>query len=172
MIGNKILIIGCSGAGKSYFARQLNELSNIPLYYLDCIFWKENWTHITRDELLEETKKIMEKPSWIIDGNYLKTLEERFKEADTIFFLDLPQEDCIKAEALRRGTKRPDLPDYLVEEYDPEFIDFIKSFKSTKRPIILSLMDKYKDKIYYTFKSRQEKDLWLDKYAKYLSSKI
>lgn len=32
---NKIIIIGCPGAGKSTFARRLRDITNLPLYYLD-----------------------------------------------------------------------------------------------------------------------------------------
>ena len=31
----KVMVIGCPGAGKSTFARKLQELTGLPLYYLD-----------------------------------------------------------------------------------------------------------------------------------------
>jgi len=164
MVGNKILVIGCCGSGKSYLARQLRDYTNLPLYYIDCIFWKENWTHLSKDELKEEINKITSTDKWIIDGNYSSSLEDRFIKADTIFFMDISEEECIKAEANRRGKPREDLPSFLKEEYDPSFIDFIKSFKSNKRSIIMNLMKKYNDKNYYIFKSREEKDIFLNEY--------
>lgn len=164
MIGKKIIIIGCSGSGKSYFARQLNELTSIPLYYLDCIYWKENWTHLSNEQFDKELNNILAKDQWIIDGNYSRTLELRLRHADTVFFLDMPIELCVEAENKRRGTKREDLPSFLEEKNDPEFVDFIKTFKEKKRPMIISLLDKYSDKNIITFTSREEKEIWLDMY--------
>ena len=38
----KIIIIGCPGAGKSTFARKLRDDTNLPLYYLDMLWHKED----------------------------------------------------------------------------------------------------------------------------------
>ena len=46
----KILVIGCSGAGKSTFARRLRDSTGLPLYYLDRLWHKPDRTHITREE--------------------------------------------------------------------------------------------------------------------------
>ena len=44
----KVLVIGCSGAGKSTFARRLRDITGLPLYYLDRLWHKPDRTHITR----------------------------------------------------------------------------------------------------------------------------
>ncbi|MCH5316325.1 MAG: AAA family ATPase [Eubacterium sp.] len=48
---NKIIVVGCPGAGKSTFSRKLAEKTGIPLYHLDALYWKEDWTHISREHL-------------------------------------------------------------------------------------------------------------------------
>ena len=164
----KVIIIGCAGAGKSYFARQLQEISGLPLYYLDCIFWKENWTHLSREELSKEVAMIMAQPEWIIDGNYENTLEARLQKAEAVYFLDIDEKICLESEAARRGTKRPDLPEFLEEKEDPEFIEFIKAFKTDSRPYILELLEKYKDKEIHVFRTREEKEAYLEELKKEL----
>lgn len=47
---NKIIVIGPSGAGKSEMSRKLHDILDLPLYHLDNIFWKQDRTHISRDE--------------------------------------------------------------------------------------------------------------------------
>ena len=42
----KVLVIGCSGAGKSTFARRLRDITGLPLYYLDRLWHKADRTHI------------------------------------------------------------------------------------------------------------------------------
>lgn len=158
----KIIVIGCCGSGKSYFSLALSQKLNIPIYHMDILFWRENWTHVDKEELRRELAEIYPKENWIIDGNYIGTLEERFKAADTIFFLDVSEELCLESEEKRRGKPRPDLPSYLKEEYDPEFINFIKSFKTEDRPVILSLLEKYKNKEIHIFKTRDEVNKYLE----------
>lgn len=159
----RVIIIGCPGAGKSHFARRLHQATNIPLYYLDCIYWKENWVNISDEEFDTKLNEIMNRDSWIIDGNYQRTLETRFIHADTIFFLDFDEEVCIKSEKQRRGTKREDLPNFLEEKEDPEFINFIKNFKNNGKILIESLIKKYSDKEIYVLKTRDEEDRYLKK---------
>ena len=35
----KIIVIGCPGAGKSTFARRLRDETGLPLYYLDLLVY-------------------------------------------------------------------------------------------------------------------------------------
>ena len=73
----KIIIIGCSGSGKSTFARKLSAKINIPLYYLDMIWYKPDKTTLTKKEFDEQLGALLDKDMWIIDGNYQRTLEMR-----------------------------------------------------------------------------------------------
>ena len=48
--GNRIVILGCPGSGKSTFARKLHERTGLPLIYLDRIWWRADRSHISREE--------------------------------------------------------------------------------------------------------------------------
>jgi hypothetical protein len=39
----RIMLIGSGGAGKSTFARELAQLTHLPIVHLDQIFWKPGW---------------------------------------------------------------------------------------------------------------------------------
>lgn len=159
----RIIVIGCPGSGKSYFSKRLGKKLNYNIYYLDVLYWKPNWVPCSREEFQEKLDKIYKEDNFIIDGNYQSTLAERFNIVDKIFFLDIPEEICIKQEAKRRGSKRDDLPDYLVEEYDPEFIEYIKNFKNDGRVIIQELISQYKDKKeIIIFKNKDEIEQYLN----------
>ena len=45
----KVIIIGCPGAGKSTFARNLRAIINLPLYYLDKIWHKPDKTTLSKE---------------------------------------------------------------------------------------------------------------------------
>jgi adenylate kinase family enzyme len=40
---NKILVIGCCGAGKSTFSKKLLAILNVELIHLDQYYHKPNW---------------------------------------------------------------------------------------------------------------------------------
>ena len=48
MIGRKILVIGCPGAGKSTFARKLRDKTGLPLYYLDMLLHNSDRSAVSR----------------------------------------------------------------------------------------------------------------------------
>lgn len=48
----KIIVVGCSGSGKSTFSRKLSNATDIDLYHLDYFYWNEDASHISRAELI------------------------------------------------------------------------------------------------------------------------
>lgn len=159
---NKIIVIGCPGAGKSTFARNLSKIFDLPLYYLDMIWHKKDRTNIDINEFDDKLKQIMTNDKWIIDGNYQRTLEMRIQECDTIFLLDMPLEVCLASVEKRIGTKREDMP-WIEEEFDEEFKQFIIDFPKNQLPYIYQLLDKYQNKNIYIFHNRKEINEFIQK---------
>ena len=158
----KIIIVGSPGSGKSYFAKVLSKLTRIPVYHLDMINWKPNWQPTPREELRKTLNEIMDNDEWIIDGNYSGTMEDRFKRAEVVCFLDLPAEVCLESERKRRGKKRDDLPNYLEEKDDPDFEEYIMNFQDTGKIRILSMIEKHPNIPVITFKTRDEVNAYLN----------
>lgn len=157
----KVIVIGSPGAGKSTFSRKLRDLTGLPLFYLDMIWHKPDRTNISREELIAEQKKILKKPSWIIDGNYLSTLELRLESCDTIFLLDYPLEICLAGAKARIGTKREDIP-WVESEFDEEFRQWILDFPQDQLPIIYQLLEKYgQNRKIHIFRFREEAENYL-----------
>ena len=157
----RVLVIGCPGAGKSTFARKLKDLTGLPLYYLDQVFHRADRTTIGQDEFDAALGQILKKDRWIIDGNYLRTLEIRLKECDTVFFLDYPLELCLESAASRIGVAREDMP-WVETEFDPEFRQYIIDFSKEQLPRICELLQIYNEnKQIIIFLSRDEADGWL-----------
>ena len=152
----KIIVIGSPGAGKSVFSKKLNDITNIQLYHLDMLYHNEDGTHIAKEEFEKKLIEIFKEDSWIIDGNYQRTMEMRLKECDTVFLLDFPTDVCIEGAESRIGKKREDLP-WVEEKLDEDFKQVIMDFPREKLPKIYELLDRYKDKIdIIIFKSRDE----------------
>ena len=152
----KVIIIGCPGAGKSTFARALRDVTNLPLYYLDMIWHKPDKTNVTREEFDARLNQIIRGDEWIVDGNYQRTLEVRLAACDTVFLLDYPLEVCLAGAQSRVGTPREDMP-WLETEFDEEFKQWIMDFPSMQRPQMDELLENYKEnKNIFVFKSRTE----------------
>ncbi len=161
----RILVIGCPGSGKSYFSKKLHDISGLPLCHLDMLFWNKDRTNVTREVFLERLGKVLETDEWIIDGNYSFSMEMRLEKCDTVFFFDLPTQECLDGVAQRRGKPRSDMPwneaDYPVDE---EFLEFIRDFRKERKPKIVSLLEKYCDKRIYTFTSRADAERFLERW--------
>ncbi len=166
MLGNRCLVIGCSGAGKSYFSRKLSEKTGLPLYHLDLVNWNKDKTYVEKSVLIDRINQVVAKDKWIIDGNYGSTLDIRLERADTVFFLDFPLEVCLEGVKLRQGKQRDDMP-WIEEigEIDEEFLAFIKGFNTSERPRILKLLEEYSHLAIHVFTSRAEVDEYLDSIA-------
>lgn len=162
----KIIVIGCSGSGKTTFSTKLTDIIHIPLYYLDSIYWNEDCSHISRRKLIKKQKEIFKRDKWIIDGNFRHTLKMRIKAAELIYFFDIPVKDCLNGaiNRVKNKEKRPDLPCELP--VNDELLDFIKNFNTDVRPLIFDYFNKYKDKNVIIFKSREEADDYIKNLSK------
>lgn len=161
----KILVIGCSGAGKSTFARRLRDRTGLPLYYLDRLWHKPDRTNVTREAFDRVLAEWLARPAWIIDGNYSRTLPQRLEACDTVFLLDYPLEVCLAGVENRRGAQRPDMP-WVEEELDAEFLQYILDFGQAQLPAIRAMLEPYRGRRQIlTFRSRAGADAWLNALA-------
>lgn len=153
----KVLVIGCPGSGKSTFAKSLHNITGIPLYHLDMMYWNDDRTKVPKEVFIEGLNRILNRDKWIIDGNYGSTMEQRIKECDTVFFLDYPVEVCVEGILSRRGKARSDMPWIeKSDEIDEEFLEWVKNYNVESRPAVIELLEKYNGKQIIVFESRDE----------------
>ena len=88
----RILIIGCSGSGKTALARALGEKLELPVISLDGL-WSGNATKAEFDSRLE---RVLSLEGWILDGNYGRTMDIRLSRCDTLIYLDFGRFACLQ----------------------------------------------------------------------------
>ena len=87
----KVAIFGNAGGGKSTLARKLAEITNLPLYPLDLIKYLPGGEEVSQEEYRDKHRQLLNEEKWIIDGfGDVTTAWERFGEADTLVYIDLP----------------------------------------------------------------------------------
>ena len=163
----KVVVIGCGGSGKSVFSRSFAELTGLPLYHLDNIWWREDGTNITREEFDLVLGSILATDEWIIDGNYQRTMERRIEACDTVIFFDLPVEICVEGIKARQGKPRPDMPwRGAGDSDDAEFMSLVYNYGTNNRPKVMELLEKYSHKNIIIFKIRTEADEFLKQFER------
>ncbi len=133
----RILVIGCPGAGKSTLSRKLSEKCKLPLVHLDSLFWLPGWREREKAEFHGLLLDALRKPQWVIDGNYGRTLPLRLQYCDTVIFLDFSRWVCLHG-VLQRvlinfGKVRPDMGEGCPERFDLEFLKYVWNFNKTGR---------------------------------------
>lgn len=133
----RILIIGCGGAGKSTLARKLGEKLNLPVVHLDRLFWKPGWVEESKEEFDRKLAVELEETHWIIDGNFNRTMPQRLAKCDTIIYLDFSRLTCLLGVAKRiittYGKVRPDMGEGCPERFDLEFLLWVWNYNKRNR---------------------------------------
>ena len=141
----RIIIIGCGGAGKSTLARQLGEKLDIPVVHLDKLFWRPGWVQVPWEEFEALHRQELAKDRWIMDGNFNRNLPERIRRCDTLIYLDFSRFACLRG-VLKRilttyGTVRPDMGEGCPERINWEFLKWVWNFNKKKRQRYYALLN-------------------------------
>ena len=141
----KVLVLGCCGAGKSTFAKQLQRLTGLPLIHLDQEHWLPNWVEIDAPSFQKKVDILVKQPRWIMDGTFAGTLDVRLAAADTVIYIDFPAWKCLWRVVKRvwhyNGRPRPDMPEGCNERWDWAFMHYVAVFNSVKKPRIFKKIE-------------------------------
>ena len=162
----RILVIGCPGAGKTYFAKKLKDIIHLPVIHMDNLYWHEDKTSISQEELSQKLLPYLKQEEWIIDGNYHDTLELRLQYATDVFFLNVTREECIEGILERIDQPRDDIPWVETKEDAEELIAWTEDYEKRTKKEEEDLLNEYPKVKVHRFKSRKEIDIYLESIKK------
>lgn len=161
----RILIIGCSGSGKSRMARSLGEKLDLPVVHLDQLWWKPGWENVTVQAFDEKLNAVLKTEKWIIDGNFSRTMPMRLRYCDTILYLDYSRWQCLLGMLQRvigsYGKVRPDMADGCPERFDRDFVKWIWNFNKNNRSMNYTWIAQAKHAKAIVLKNRREANRFL-----------
>ncbi len=149
----KIYVIGPTGSGKTTLSESLSKKHKIKCYELDLLMYDDEHGHVKRPEEVREKmfNNILKKKSWIIEDVGRSKFEEGKKQADIIYYINIPRIVVYKRVMTRWLKQRLGKERY---NYPPTFFQFFDMLKTTKgyfkkeKDKIASLQE-YKDKVVY-----------------------
>lgn len=162
----RVVIIGCGGAGKSTLARQLGQMLQIPVVHLDKLFWRPGWVQVSKEEFDRLHRQELAKERWIMDGNFDRTMEERLARCDTVIYLDFSRAACLWGVAKRifttYGKVRVDMGEGCPERFDLEFLKWVWDFNKNKRQRVYQRLAQVEHAKVYILKDRKQVRTFLE----------
>lgn len=166
-MGDKIVIIGNAGGGKSILSAKLSKAIDIPIFKLDKLQWNPGWVPTPVDQFNKLHDEILLKKKWIIDGfATYESIEKRCKAATTIIFVDHPVIIhlwwALKRQFFCLFSPRPDFVEGCpMLPMTGKLIKMILSIDKLLKPKILNLIKQYEnDKEVYHIKSPKELNIF------------
>lgn len=133
----RVLVLGCSGGGKSTLSRRLGKVLGIPVVHLEVHSWQPNWTQPESEQWRTKIKSLAKAEKWVMDGTFSESFDLRFSMANKIIILDIPRLICLWRAVIRlfkynRIKKRPDMAEGCDESFSLDFYIYIY-IATTKR---------------------------------------
>src|SRR2546421_11336023 len=101
MAMNRIVVVGCSGSGKTFLARKLAARFASRHIELDAYYNLPGWQERPRTEMRSLVEADTREARWVVDGNYSWLMDLVWGRADTVVVLDLPRRTTMRRLLIR-----------------------------------------------------------------------
>lgn len=144
----RVLVIGCSGTGKSTLAQAIASLRGLAYVSMDRdIFWLPGWQLRPRADSIALIEQAVAGPRWIMDGNSPGTLPLRLPRADIVIWRRPPRHIALRGVVSRwlryRGRSRPEMAPGCPERLDWKFLRYIWTFERNEAPQFRDMLERH-----------------------------
>lgn len=165
----KFNVVGTSGSGKSTLSKKLAQKINGRYIGLDELNWLPNWQSCNDEELFKKLKEELNCDAWVVDGNYNRTAEIKWKEVEAIVWIDLPfwltfyqavtraLKRTLSGKELWPGTGNVETFSRTFLSRDSILLWTISSYRRVKKRYLKLMENPIKDDVkFYRLRSRRE----------------
>ena len=148
-IVNRILVIGCSGGGKTTLSVKLANQLNTEYQSIDRdVRWLPGWKERDKQTQREMIAELVKRHCWVMDGSGASTFDLRLPRTDLILWVRVPRYTALKGLASRVlsnfGSVRTEMAQGCPEKLpDLDFLSYIWNFEKKHAPIFVKNIDKY-----------------------------
>lgn len=144
----RILVIGCSGGGKSTLSRALSDRFGLRHISMDReVFWLPGWVQRPKSEQRAIIGRLVAEECWIMDGTNTSSFDIRLPRAELVIWVRMPRLACMWGITSRwlkwRGRPRPEMAPGCPEKLDREFLHYVWTFERRVPPLILSRLAEF-----------------------------
>ena len=121
----RVVVVGCTGSGKTTVARTLARMLDASHVELDSLNWEPNWTAAATDVFRQRTRDALTGDAWVVDGNYSALRDLIWPRASLLVWLNLPYRVVswrLLWRTLRRVFTREELWNGNREEFRTQFL--------------------------------------------------
>ena len=146
---NRVLVIGCSGGGKTTLSHNISTTSDLEYLSLDRdVRWLPGWRERDRSEQRAIISRLIKKDRWVFDGSGASTFDLRLPRTDLIIWVRVPRHVALFGLSRRIISNyrkvRPFMPDGCPEKFpDREFLSYIWNFEKRYAPRFVKSIDLY-----------------------------
>ena len=104
----RLVVVGCSGSGKSTMARALSRALGVAHVELDGLNWQPGWRSLAVEDPDAFRRRIAEAAAgeaWVMDGNYVKVAGEHWRRATAFVWMDTPKGTVMRRVVWRSFTR-------------------------------------------------------------------
>ncbi len=169
---NRILVIGCSGGGKSTLSQKISTQFKLEYISIDRdVRWLPGWQERNKQQQRQILTQLVQRDRWVMDGSGASTFDIRLPRAELVLWVRVPRYVALMGLTRRVmryfGSTRPEMAEGCPEPVpDREFLSYIWNFEKLQVPKFVHHLDLYGAQVpVATLKSHREMDNMLLKAA-------
>lgn len=146
---NRVLVIGCSGGGKTTFSESIASTFGLEFQSLDRdVRWLPGWKERARQEQRTLIAEMTQRTRWVMDGSGASSFDLRLPHTDLVLWVRVPRRVALFGLAKRvarfygsvRPAMAPDCPERLP---DREFLSYIWNFEKKYAQLFIQSIDQH-----------------------------
>nr|WP_117191331.1 AAA family ATPase [Rhizobium terrae] len=144
-VADRIMVIGCSGGGKSTLSQKIAHRFGFSYISIDRdILWLPGWIQRSKEEQFVRIKALIAGERWIMDGTNTSTFDIRVPRSDIVIWVRMPRYvnvwGILSRWARHRGGTRPEMAPGCPEQVSWEFFRFVWTWEKVFAPRVIAAL--------------------------------